>query len=253
MNSHVPKICYVSILKCKQATRHLICANPKVTGRGRMCYLLWTTQCCCITVNCVPLPLQEHFCLPSHSISTHENRMEGCSKSNASYFITLAHNIRGRCWWYDSRGWTFPSIFHYSLLLCDRLQQKSSLTEWNLTWERVWSKGVSLNSSMRKKWHPLTFIDTCWVSMETKQWMWAQWGSGGALQQWQQQHERQAMIWMTMQIFTRVSCGLLLIDVKNAWLMVVTMLKNSVLWLMICSIRCCYFTLCICCSFHGNK
>jgi len=23
-----------------------------------------------------------------------------------------------------------------------------------------------------KKWHPLTFIDACWVVMETKQWMW---------------------------------------------------------------------------------
>jgi len=28
-----------------------------------------------------------------------------------------------------------------------------------------------------KKWHPLTFIDACWMLMETKQWMWAQWGS----------------------------------------------------------------------------
>ena len=29
-----------------------------------------------------------------------------------------------------------------------------------------------------KKWHPLTFIDTYWTFMETKQWMWEQWGSG---------------------------------------------------------------------------
>ena len=33
-----------------------------------------------------------------------------CSKNNASYFITLAHNIIGRCWWYGSRGCTFPPI-----------------------------------------------------------------------------------------------------------------------------------------------
>ena len=26
--------------------------------------------------------------------------------------------------------------------------------------------------------HPLTFIDACWKFMETKRWMWAQWGSG---------------------------------------------------------------------------
>lgn len=25
-------------------------------------------------------------------------------KSKASYFITLVHDIRGRCWWYGSRG-----------------------------------------------------------------------------------------------------------------------------------------------------
>ena len=27
-----------------------------------------------------------------------------CSKSNAFYFIVLAHDVRGRCWWYGSRG-----------------------------------------------------------------------------------------------------------------------------------------------------
>lgn len=45
---------------------------------------------------------------------------ERCSESNAVYFIMLVHNIRGEWWWYDSRGWIFPSIFHYILLLCDR-------------------------------------------------------------------------------------------------------------------------------------
>jgi len=29
-----------------------------------------------------------------------------------------------------------------------------------------------------KKWHPLTFTNACWIFMETKQWMWAQLGSG---------------------------------------------------------------------------
>ena len=31
---------------------------------------------------------------------------KGCSESAASYFITLAHDIRGGCWRYCSRGWT---------------------------------------------------------------------------------------------------------------------------------------------------
>ena len=40
------------------------------------------------------------------------------------------------------------------------------------------AKGVTLNSSTKKKMHPLTFTDACWMFMETKQWMWAQWGGG---------------------------------------------------------------------------
>jgi len=89
----------------------------------------------------------------------------------------LTHGIRGRYWWYSSSDWTFPPTFHCMLLLCDRWQQRGTLTQWRLTWKCVWNKGVSLNSSMWKKWHPLTFIDACWTFMETKQWMWAQWGS----------------------------------------------------------------------------
>ena len=101
-----------------------------------------------------------------------------CSEGNVSYFIMLADNIRGGCWWYSSRGWTFPPILCYILLLCNRWQQRGSLTEWCLTWKHRWSKGVELNSSMWKKKHPLTLIDICWTFMETKQWVWAQWGGG---------------------------------------------------------------------------
>jgi len=96
-------------------------------------------------------------------------------QNNAFYFIMLAHSIKGRCFWYGSRGWTFPPTFYYILLLCDRWQQRSSLAKWCLTWESEWNKDVELNSSM-KKWHPLTFINTCWTFMETRQLMWTQWG-----------------------------------------------------------------------------
>ena len=90
----------------------------------------------------------------------------------------LDHNIRGGCWWYSSRGWTFPTIFHYMLLLCDRWQQRGTLTQWFLTWKCVWSKGVELNYSMWKKWHPLTLLSACWVFNGAQQWMWAQWSGG---------------------------------------------------------------------------
>ena len=81
-------------------------------------------------------------------------KYKGCSKSNASYIILLAHNIIGGCWWYNSRSWTFPPIFHSILSSCDRWQQRGSLTEWHLTWKCVRSRGVLLNSSVQKKVAP---------------------------------------------------------------------------------------------------
>ena len=56
-----------------------------------------------------------------------------------------------------------------------------------------------------------------------------------------------------MQIFMSMACRVLFIADENAELMVVTELKNSVLWLRIYSIRYCYYALCIHCSFLGNK
>jgi len=99
---------------------------------------------------------------------------EGCSECNASYFMMLAHDII----WYGSRSWTFPLIFRYILLLCDRWQQRGSLTEWHLTWKCMWNKGVSLNPSMWKKMHLLSFSTTYWTFVETKQWIAALWGIG---------------------------------------------------------------------------
>ena len=75
----------------------------------------------------------------------------------------LAHDARVRWWWYGSRGWILPPEFCYGLLLCDRWQQRGSLTQWCLTWECRWSRGVELNSSMWRKWYQLTFVDTCWA------------------------------------------------------------------------------------------
>ena len=88
----------------------------------------------------------------------------------------LAHRIRGGCWWSGSWHWTFPSVFHY-MLLCDR--QGSKGAAWQcLRWKYRWSRSVSLNSSMWKKWHALALVSACWAFMGTKQWMWAQGGGG---------------------------------------------------------------------------
>ena len=90
---------------------------------------------------------------------------ESCSESSASYFIMLAHDVRGGCWWYGSRGWTFPPVLYYMLLPCDWWQQRGSL-------KCVWRRGVLLSSSVWKRLLPLTFVNTWAPSMFTKQWMW---------------------------------------------------------------------------------
>ena len=97
-------------------------------------------------------------------------KYKGCSNGNASYFMTLVRNVRSRCWWYGSRGWTFQPKFCSMVLPCDRWQQRGSLTQWHLTGKRVWSKAASLKSLTRKKWHQLTFFAAWWMFIETKHW-----------------------------------------------------------------------------------
>lgn len=91
------------------------------------------------------------------------NLYEHCSKSNASCFIVLVHNIRGGCWWYGSSSWTFPSIFCYISLLCDKWQQRKKCS---LTQKCIWRKGVSLNFSVQKKkcthWHFCMLTNHLW-------------------------------------------------------------------------------------------
>lgn len=99
----------------------------------------------------------------------------GCSDSNTSCFILLADNIRSRCWWYSSGGWTFLPIF------CCRVTDGSKRALWqNGIWQGSTdeAKGCHWILLLRKKWHPLRSINACWKFLETNQWMWAQWSSG---------------------------------------------------------------------------
>ena len=88
-----------------------------------------------------------------------------CSESNASH-VMLAHDVRGRWWWYGSRRWAFLQILCYMLLLCDRWKQKGSLAEWHLIWWCSQNTDVELNSSMWGKsgtrWHSSTFAECLW-------------------------------------------------------------------------------------------
>ena len=119
---------------------------------------------------------------------------EGCSNSSGFYLVMLVHNVWGECWWYSSRDWSFPPIFHYMLLRCDRWQQRGSLTKCCIKKKCVWSKSVSWNSCIRKTWLLLIIVDNYWTFVEPKQWIWAQ-----KSHRWRQLRERQATFQMAMQ------------------------------------------------------
>jgi len=141
---------------------------------------------------------------------------EGWSESNASYFMMLAHDATGGCWWYGSRGWTFQPILRYVLSLCGRWQQRGSLTEWCLTWQYGWSKIVSLNFSMQKNgthWYSLMLAECIWRSnsgCEHRE------VGGGVFQQWPQWRDRWAMFQTAMQIFMSTAYRHLFIAGENA-------------------------------------
>ena len=72
---------------------------------------------------------------------------------------------------------------YYSITFCYYLTDGLRGAAWqNDDWcGGVWSKSVSLNywiPPYRKNVHPLILINTCWMFMETKQWIWEQRGSG---------------------------------------------------------------------------
>ena len=89
-------------------------------------------------------------------------------------------------------------------------------TEWHLTWKWMWmwSQGVSLYSSIKKKWHSLTLVDSFWMFMETKLWMCSE-AVGSVFHQWQLQYERQTTFWMIVQIFQGQHAGSCTSLVKN--------------------------------------
>jgi len=118
---------------------------------------------------------------------------------------------------------TFPSIFHYILLLCDRWQQRGSLTKWHLTWKCTWSKGVSPNPSRWKKIAPIDIyrhlLNICRdqpVNMSTAKQRVVGFTSGNS----------DSGSPLVVEIFTSTAFRLLFTAGKNAELMVVTMLKK---------------------------
>ena len=110
----------------------------------------------------------------------------GCSKSNASCSTVLAHDVKGGCWCYGNRGWTFPPISGYFLLLCDGWQQRGSLTKWSLAWKSRWRKACHWVPPCGKNgthWHSSVLAECLWRSNSGCQHREA---VGGEFQQWWQ-------------------------------------------------------------------
>ena len=132
---------------------------------------------------------------------------EGCSESNASYFIILADNIRSRCWWYGSRGWTLSPIFHCIFLVCDRWLQRGRLTERSDMEEHM-KQRCGTEFLHAQTMAPIHIHYACWMLVETHQWMWIQRSNGNV-------SAAATAIWkMAMQIFMSAACRLLFITGK---------------------------------------
>ena len=115
------------------------------------------------------------------------------------HYLPLAHNVRGG-WWYGSRCWTSPTVFCYILLLCNRWQQRGSLTKWQQKHviELLHVEDIAL-------------IDILWPLLNV---CGEQTVDGSTVRQWWQQCERQATFQMAMQIFTTAIRRLLCIAGK---------------------------------------
>ena len=96
------------------------------------------------------------------------------SESNASYFIMLAHD-RGQWWWYGSRDSHQYSI---NFVAVQQTAAEGLSDKIASDMEMQMKKKCLTELFHVEKFHSLTFISACWTFMETKQWMWAQQGSG---------------------------------------------------------------------------
>ena len=111
----------------------------------------------------------------------------------------LAHDIRGRCWWYGSMGWTFPLIVCSILLLCDRWQQRGSLTNGIWRGSVYEAKVYHWIPPCGKKcthWHSLMLGECFWRPNSGYKRCEA---VGGAFQQREQWQGRQATFWVATQ------------------------------------------------------
>ena len=124
-------------------------------------------------------------------------------------FIMLANNIRGGCWWYGSRGWTFQYSLKFVAMWQMAAEGQSGKTASDV--EVCMKQRCVTEFYHVKKWHLLTFTSICWRFMEPKQWMWVWWGGG-----WCVSAVATAGHLHWCKFFTSTACRLLFITSKNA-------------------------------------
>jgi len=146
---------------------------------------------------------------------------EVCSESNASSFTSFACNVRDRCWWDGSRGWTFLPTLHYILLPCDRLAAQGQSDKMASDMEVCRRQRCVTEFLHAEKmapidiqWHLLNVDGDQTVDVSTvRQWVECfSSGNSGSLAQ--------------VQIFMSGACRLLFTIGINELLMVVTTLKK---------------------------
>jgi len=127
--------------------------------------------------------------------------------------ILLAHDIRGGCWWFGSKGWTFHQYF---VVFCCLVKDGSGGTVWqNSTWHG------SANEAKVWNWlPPRGKCGTHWhSSMLAECLRWPRSGCehsevvGAVTEQWQQW---QGVTFTDAQMLTSVASRLLLFADKNS-------------------------------------
>jgi len=94
---------------------------------------------------------------------------KNCSESNASYPMMMAHNISQMLMvWQESLNLLTNMPLYFVVVWQMAAEGQSNRMEVCMKW---WCVNEFLQ--IEKKWHPLTFINACWMFIETTQWMWA--------------------------------------------------------------------------------
>lgn len=83
-------------------------------------------------------------------------------------FVMLAQEVRGRRWWYGNRL-NLPTCTPLHVLAMGKMTAEGQSNEMTSDMG-VWMKQSCVTAFLHAvEWHSLTFINTCWMVVETKQ------------------------------------------------------------------------------------